>query len=102
VLLAIGDGHAAVTELERILEVDPAFMAARIDLAVHALSGGQWTEALEQLAIVLAVEPANERALFYRGVAVNEVGDSETARGIFIELAKSDSKYGEFARHCLA
>ena len=100
--MAKGEHGAARRELERCLVVDPACAPARQDLAVIALSAGKAERALELLA-GLEDEAGAPRTLFYRALALGELGREEDARGLMRELAAAPcGKYALKAASWLA
>ena len=101
VLLARGDRDAAVRELERLLVLDPDDHGARIDLALHALASGDQAGALAQLDRVLGAAPDEPRALFYRAVVADLLGE-DGAESELATIAAGDGPFAERARQHLA
>lgn len=78
--LKTGQSKKAVTELRRILLLAPDHLEARNNLAVIELSAGETSSALEHFNLALEQDPANAKALYYRGVGLLQKGDIENAR----------------------
>lgn len=72
----------AVAELRRILLLAPDHIEARNNLAVLELSAGDVSSALEHFNLTLEQEPANAKALYYKGAILLQHGEIETARRI--------------------
>lgn len=72
----------AVAELRRILLIAPDHIEARNNLAVIEFSAGDTTAALEHFNLTLEQEPANAKALYYKGGILLQEGEIETARHI--------------------
>ena len=103
VLLARGDRDSAVRELDRILLIDPAYVPARLDLAVHALDAADYDRALGHLDAALQADDGNQRARFYRAVVLHHVGRSHEASVLLQSLeAGGTGPYAARARDVLA
>lgn len=101
-LLARGEQAEAAKELERILVLEPGHIPAQLDIAVLGLSRGQFQVALSRLDLVLQTDAINPRALFYRAMALDQLGREEEAITILSTLARESSgKYAEQARRYL-
>lgn len=78
--LKTGQSEEALTELRRILLLVPDHLEARNNLAVLELSAGETSSALEHFSLTLEQDPANAKALYYRGVCLLQQGDIDNAR----------------------
>jgi tetratricopeptide (TPR) repeat protein len=65
-----GDPDAAVDAYERAAGLDPALVAAQVNLAAALLEQGRNREALGHLDAALALDPDQPDAWFYRGEAL--------------------------------
>jgi Tfp pilus assembly protein PilF len=72
-----------------------------MDLGVHALAAGRAADALERLDVALAADPSSTRAIFYRGLALEQLGHRESALEIMASLALGEGKYEGQAREFL-
>lgn len=62
VYLAIGKSKAALPDLERVIELKPDFLQARIHRGNVLLKQGRRTEAKEEFEELLKINPSNEEA----------------------------------------
>jgi len=76
----------AETSLRRGLERASAFTPAREALAALLARRGRWAEALAELDLALAQEPANTRCRILKAATVAEAGDYETAAEVTAAL----------------
>lgn len=72
-------------------------IAARLVLAQALGDAGEWAEAREHFAGVLARRPEEHDALFGLGVCALELGDPQAARVAFEQLAEVHAGYRDFA-----
>ena len=64
----------AVKELQRVVDLEPANVAARVDLAQTYLDLDGWSAALEQADAIRRVAPDSVGELYVRGAALNGLG----------------------------
>jgi uncharacterized protein (AIM24 family) len=67
----------------RLVEENPAEVAARVNLGLAWLKGGKQADAVEQFSIALDLDPEHRRAMGYLGLALLESGDPRGARPWF-------------------
>ena len=97
-----GEREEAQRELQQILAIRPGNISAMLDLAVLALSAQQPGHALSRLDVVLAEEPVNPRARYYRALALQLLDRIDEADTLLESLAaESPSKYADWARERL-
>lgn len=87
--LKTGQSEEAITELRRILLLAPDHIEARNNLAVIELAAGETGSALEHFNLSLEQDPANAKALYYKGVTLLQQGDIETARHLLQQTVAS-------------
>jgi tetratricopeptide (TPR) repeat protein len=93
-LLQTGDIEAGKTEYDMILKLEPDNEEVRINTGILCLGFKQWIDALAHFEHLLAKNASLEKAGFYKGVAMLNLGHISEAKEIFEALS---GKTGEWA-----
>src|SRR6202008_1334830 len=72
----------AMRELQRVVELEPDNLEARMDLAQAYLDLDGWNAALEQADAIRARSPESAAELYVRGAALNGKGDAQQAAAL--------------------
>jgi len=73
------DRQQSLRALRRVLELNPAFTAAREELARMYEEMGRWQDAIDQLEALAALEPSRAERLVNVGLAYARLGRRDTA-----------------------
>jgi len=90
---AQNDYAGAASALERAIDLDPGFLAARANLVSVYLLAGNTAAARAAADAFLAVAPGSARALYARGITALRSGDAATTLHDFGALASADPSY---------
>jgi tetratricopeptide (TPR) repeat protein len=93
--MALEDQHQpadAARSLARTLEINPALVAAREELAGLELTQGRTREGIEELEALAALEPSRPERLVDVGLAYAKAGDYDNA---IMTLGRAAQKYPE-------
>lgn len=91
----LGNGERRVAALRKTLEMQPKFVPARVDLAIHLAQSGQNEEAEQQFMQALEIAPYFPRATYNYGTFLLGVNRLAEATGYFrrtVELSPTYAK----------
>lgn len=73
-LYNLGRAEEALASINRCIELDPNYLPAYLYAGSFCLEEEQYQRALGYLNIALQLEPQNNTAIFYKGIALAELG----------------------------
>lgn len=79
---------AGITMLREVLEVDPDFREALLNLGLLSIRSGQYDKAVERFEKLLLIDSLDFEVMLYNGVALKEI-DAERSRRYFELIAES-------------
>jgi tetratricopeptide (TPR) repeat protein len=94
-LMAADEANRALESFERALQLNPAYVPARLNAGNALLTLGNPTAAREQFREVLRQQPANAVALNSLGLALLRLGKKTEALARFEESIRRDPSYGD-------
>lgn len=77
---------AGITMLREVLELDPDFREAILNLGLLSIRSGQYDKAVQRFEKLLAMDSTDYEAMLYNGVALQEI-DQELSREYFERIA---------------
>lgn len=95
IAFAMGDSIRAEKNLLLATE-DPALQKeARLFLSKLYLNNGQFAKALSTLAVLLENSPENTDILYEKGRLLQQMGEANNAKGVFLKITAIDSTFEE-------
>ena len=87
----IGLTHAAKTTYEQVLEQDPGYAPAQLQMGLLSLWSGEWAKAVDHLNHALARNPDTVEAHYHLGLAFTGMGDHVRAKDAFWVALRSQA-----------
>ena len=90
-LFSMGENEQAIATLNTLLDQDPYYIEAWNLLAEAQSASEQFTEALESVEYVLAIQQDNRQALLTKAHCLFHIGETEAAHQLYQQLLRVDS-----------
>src|ERR1700755_307305 len=83
-----GDLDTAIRDYQRVIELQPKFFDAEVNLAVALVHEGRFDEAIRHYRAALQLQPSNAAVRLNLGLAYYKKNDPADAAAIFAALRK--------------
>lgn len=93
--LDLGDLDGAVADFERVIELNPANLDARLNLASVLVDQGDADRARAEVRVALVADPTHPHLLCLSGRLLSEAGDPVAAEAALVEALRHDPTLAE-------